>query len=243
MSGSFELSSTEYGVELGRLMENAKSQAFRFCISDRYSLSSEKELIENFSKSMLSTDVIKAHFVKEAELASRLVKNNVDLKIVQLVNIPLSDYIYYAIEKYRFMQSIGIKVYFIERYKFDHLQQPGGIQICDLDIIDDKVLLARYKTEGNQHTVSGGLLITENDIYSKYIKLKEEILKAAVPMDNFLDTLLEKRPVALTEHRCPKCGGEKALLLFFGVIRGDEEPLTMFKCTSCGAVSREGFSH
>ena len=43
-------------------------------------------------------------------------------------------------------------------------------------------------------------------------------------------------------HDCRKCGCDKAELMFYGIVRGDEVPLTMYKCVRCGTVEREGFA-
>jgi DNA-directed RNA polymerase subunit M/transcription elongation factor TFIIS len=44
------------------------------------------------------------------------------------------------------------------------------------------------------------------------------------------------------DHECQKCGFGKAQLLFYGIIVGDEAPLSMYKCLKCGSVVRDGFS-
>ena len=46
----------------------------------------------------------------------------------------------------------------------------------------------------------------------------------------------------VTEHTCSACGNEKATLLYFGIIVGDEAALCMYKCLKCGHVDREGYS-
>ena len=45
-----------------------------------------------------------------------------------------------------------------------------------------------------------------------------------------------------TPRACQKCGCEKAIITFYGVIIGDEQPLTLYKCVRCGTVEREGIS-
>ena len=45
-----------------------------------------------------------------------------------------------------------------------------------------------------------------------------------------------------TQHECQACGCDKAIITFYGVIYGDEQPLTMYKCIRCGTVEREGIS-
>lgn len=45
-----------------------------------------------------------------------------------------------------------------------------------------------------------------------------------------------------TEHECQKCGYNKAIITDVGVIIGDEQPVTLYRCIKCGKVEREGVS-
>jgi len=46
----------------------------------------------------------------------------------------------------------------------------------------------------------------------------------------------------ITERECRKCGYNKAIMTYIGIIIGDEQPLTLYKCVKCGHVEREGVS-
>ena len=47
----------------------------------------------------------------------------------------------------------------------------------------------------------------------------------------------------VAEHVCVKCGYGKATMTYIGVIRGDEEPVTLLKCLKCGNVERFGYAY
>jgi len=46
----------------------------------------------------------------------------------------------------------------------------------------------------------------------------------------------------LAEHECSKCGYDKAIMYYHGIVYGDEAPLVMYTCIKCGNVDREGVS-
>ena len=46
----------------------------------------------------------------------------------------------------------------------------------------------------------------------------------------------------VTERVCTECGYGKATMNYIGVIIGDEQPVTLYRCLKCGHVEREGVS-
>jgi DNA-directed RNA polymerase subunit M/transcription elongation factor TFIIS len=46
----------------------------------------------------------------------------------------------------------------------------------------------------------------------------------------------------ITEHACQKCGYNKAIMTYIGVVIGDEQPVTLYRCVKCQHVEREGVS-
>ncbi len=46
----------------------------------------------------------------------------------------------------------------------------------------------------------------------------------------------------ITERTCAACGCNKAIMTYIGVVIGDEQPVTLYRCVRCGKVEREGVS-
>lgn len=44
-----------------------------------------------------------------------------------------------------------------------------------------------------------------------------------------------------TEHECPVCNHNKAVVILHEMVRGDEGTTTIYRCINCGAVSKEGW--
>lgn len=52
-----------------------------------------------------------------------------------------------------------------------------------------------------------------------------------------------KKEMNVIEHTCPYCGNNKAILVYYGVTRGDEDPLEIYQCLKCKKFSREGWGY
>jgi DNA-directed RNA polymerase subunit M/transcription elongation factor TFIIS len=218
-----ELSGGEYAKEREALLSKAKKSVFELELRDWYWLKEEKELNDSYYKHLLAWKAsgigsIRAH----------------------VVTFPINEYITYESEYYKKLQEAGEKIFFLDRNRFDRIKQPSGIEICDFLAVDDVVLLTRYLPNQKMMNceIESGCLIREKDIVKKYTALKNSILEASVAMDAFLESAGMVK-LRITKHSCPKCDNEKAFLLFYGVVVGDEAPLIIYRCTRCGAVARE----
>ena len=47
----------------------------------------------------------------------------------------------------------------------------------------------------------------------------------------------------ITEHKCSVCGCNKSIEDFYGITKGDEDPLTFYICVRCGNTDRHGWSY
>ena len=54
--------------------------------------------------------------------------------------------------------------------------------------------------------------------------------------DNEIHIVTEENRFAVYDHKCEKCGYEKAQLIECGIWIGDEDSVMRFKCGKCGHV-------
>ncbi len=222
MADSRELSSSEYIKERESLLGSAKKEVFELELRDWYWLKNEKDINDSYYSHLSSW------------------KGKVKSTRAHVVSFPLNEYVTYQADYYKKLEDAGEEIYYIDRSKFDRLRQPSGIEICDFLYVDGTVLLTRYLPNQNlmKSEIENGLLVKDKDTVAKYAALKDTIIKSATPMDRFLESAGMVKP-KISAHTCPKCGNEDAFVLFYGVIRGDEAPLIIYKCTKCGHVDRE----
>jgi DNA-directed RNA polymerase subunit M/transcription elongation factor TFIIS len=51
-----------------------------------------------------------------------------------------------------------------------------------------------------------------------------------------------KKEASYVEHKCTKCGCDRAFVHYHGATRGDEDDLIFYTCVRCGSVEREGYA-
>ncbi len=45
-----------------------------------------------------------------------------------------------------------------------------------------------------------------------------------------------------SEHECPSCHHNKAVVVFHEMVKGDEGTTTIYRCINCGTTSKEGWA-
>ncbi len=53
-----------------------------------------------------------------------------------------------------------------------------------------------------------------------------------------IEVVEDKNPLAVYDHKCKKCGYDKAQLIEIGIWYSDEDDVVRYKCGRCGYVEK-----
>jgi hypothetical protein len=113
----------------------------------------------------------------------KIKKRGIKFRRVHIVELPLNPYLYFEIESYKISAQLGEEIFFVLKEDVDKIEKP--IEPQDLLIFDnEKVMLHYYDEAGNWQY---GALVEEPEEVKKYVKLKDQLIDIAIPMEKFLN--------------------------------------------------------
>lgn len=164
-------------MSFDELWKNFKKEAFRLELLQEYNVQEEEKAIEKF----LRGGKIKAQdFGNEwDEYLEGLLKRNVRAGRVHVVDLPLSDYIKFEFESYKFSQKWGEDIRIILREDYEKITD--GKEFKDFWLFDDETVLEfDYDTSGRW--LSGEIA---NEDIEKYVELKNKLLENSTKLNDF----------------------------------------------------------
>jgi hypothetical protein len=165
------------------LWSEAKVEIFRLELLNIYSIDYEIGAFNKYKQGK-PVDVFKevSGFNEWLSKAEQTVKRGVSIVDIQVLDLPMSDYIKFGI-KYGslFAEQKGEKFLFIERKNVSDLIKG----FSDYWMFDSStVMLMNYDSEG--HLLSRSNPIKRYSEVSRYLELKDKLLHIGIPMQKFL---------------------------------------------------------
>lgn len=169
-------------------IREAKGDVFKLDLLDEYNTSFEKPWRSFKKEGHVSADMLYRHIKEAYERAYEYRRKGICLRTVHVVSLPFSEYLKLEINDYKASQTMGEKIYLIERGKFAKIAKPKGIRLMDLLIVDEAVFLVKYADVRNNigGELIGSFLIDEPDKVEKYKEYEKRILRKALPLNRFL---------------------------------------------------------
>ena len=171
----------EFRKRFRKCWTESKHEIFRLQLLDTYLVDDEKEAFSDYKKGKAVSEITLPGDDEWLSLIEDTTKKGVKIIDMEVVSIPLSEYKRFVIPMMFSPNSKGQESLFVERKKI--AKQISGFQ--DYWMFDSKIVIPmNYDKEG--HFFGSGDIITEPDKIARYVKLKEELLKVATPMSEFL---------------------------------------------------------
>jgi hypothetical protein len=164
------------------LWREAKNEIFRLELLNVYKVASETEAFRRYMEGKPLNSLEAPGFKDWLSKIEDKTKNGVTIVDVQVLDLPMSDYLKFGITCASFLaEEKGEKFLFIERKNVSKLIR--GFQ--DYWMFDSKTVIPmNYDEEGS--FISKGKPISDQNEISDYLKLKDKLLKIGMPMREFL---------------------------------------------------------
>lgn len=175
-----------FGDDFAGLFDCFDTRAFRLETLDRYAAGYEEEAVRRF----LAGEPLDPGFIAPwLERLAAVTAAGRQMQRVHVVTEPLSDYLLYEMDGYRFTVDAGEDVRILPRPQARALHLPEQ----DFWLFDDgPVALMHYDQEG---TFLGAELIEEPDMVARYRRWRDAALQAATPYALYVAEHEELRPL------------------------------------------------
>ncbi len=164
------------------IWKNTRHEIFRLELLNTYLVDYEKEPFERYKRREKFNALEYPDFIEWLSNIEQKVKESVRIIDIQVLDLPMSEYLKFGISTGSiFAAEKGEEFLFIERDKVKDLI--FGFQ--DYWMFDSKIIISMdYDSEGR--FIKKEYPIVRDKNLSKYIDLKNELLKVAIPMNKFL---------------------------------------------------------
>ena len=113
----------------------------------------------------------------------KLKDGRVKFQRVHIVQVPLSEYLWYEIESYRISTELGEEILFVTQKEANNIDVP--VPLRDFLMFDDEtVILHNFTATGE---FQGSELLEGEDEVGAYVQLKQALLERGVPLEEFLE--------------------------------------------------------
>lgn len=164
------------------LWEAAKTEIFRLELLNTYNIDYEAEAFKRYKQGNPINSLEVPGFKDWLSKIEEKTKNGVSIIDVQVLDLPMSDYLKFGISSASFLaEERGEKFLFVERKYVSKLVT----NVPDYWMFDSKtVITMNYDSAGR--LISKGNPIDDRKEISKYLELKKKLLRAGIPMHEFL---------------------------------------------------------
>lgn len=160
------------------LWDAAKEEIFRLQLLNIYTVKAEEEEFKNFKEGVsMQMDQELAKWLDTLKIKKAAGVRNIN---VQVVDLPLTDYLKFEISCYPMQEDVGREIFIIDRKSASALV----LEFQDYWMFDRKnIVLMNYDVEGRFKNAT----FPEIDAIelAGYVRLKDELLKIAKPMREF----------------------------------------------------------
>lgn len=160
--------------------KQTKNSIFRLESFPKYKVPEDLEIFEKWKKGQ-------NQFGAKPDLWLQNIKATKELGIVmervRVVSLPISEYIRYEIDYWKFSIRNGENILFIGKEDFNEIKRLFNFKLKDFWFFDDKTLIIFYYDDGN---FIKECFIDDEKVIEGYKKLKYKLLEKALPMERFL---------------------------------------------------------
>ncbi|MEK6846213.1 MAG: DUF6879 family protein [Nanoarchaeota archaeon] len=110
----------------------------------------------------------------------------VRMQRVRVVSLPLSEYIKYEIDFWKYSIKNGEEILFLEDKKYRTAIQNIDFELRDFWMFDDKVSIIFHYDETGDFVKEEP--VADQRVIKKHLELKQKMLQLAIPMGEFLKT-------------------------------------------------------
>lgn len=166
--------------EIMNFFNNAKKEWFRLQLLNEYVVEQEKDAFLAYKRGE------RPRSSKGSESWRKFIEdktnNGIKYITIHVVDLPISEYMGFGIQTvYEVTKLIGQEVFFVERSKVKSLI--SGVK--DYWMFDNNtVIYADY--DESSHFIEFKNPIYQKDVVTTLVTLKEELLKKAIPLDEFI---------------------------------------------------------
>lgn len=161
------------------LWNNVKKEVFRLGLLDEYNIDEEREFFDAYKQGKIIRSESLETFLTEIK---RKHKNGIRMIWLQVVSLPLSDYLRFAIDgSYLQAQKQGVEFFMVTR---DEVKELIG-NVTDYWLFDNSVVLPMKYDDSGRFLGEGNPALDKEEV-RKYLVVKEGLLSAAVPLTKFL---------------------------------------------------------
>lgn len=166
-----------------RLWDRSKSEIFRLQLLNAYWEDTKTDAFGEFMQGIPPDPMKNSGFKEYREGIAKKKIDGVRIINMQVLDLPISDALKFGIAFLRLSEESGQKSLFVERKNVADLVK--GFR--DFYMFDSKIVLnVIYDKDVEGRYLGTEKPITDPEEVSAYIKLRDGLVKAAVPMDDFL---------------------------------------------------------
>lgn len=167
---------------------NAKNSIFRMEGRPEYKIPGEEGLIAKWKKGELDISG-NANWQKWIASLKKAAAKGIAVKRVRVAPKTINSYIRFEIDLWqKYSTKCGEQFFFIDAADYKAIANGCGFDPKDFWLFDDTSLLMMNYTPAGQF--SGDIQITDTGMISRYRELKEKLLKASQPMNDFVKKYL-----------------------------------------------------
>ena len=172
-------------MDLNYLFKNFKKEAFRLELLKTYCVEEEQESFQKFKKGITFIDYNMDEFCK---FIARMIKEGKSLLRIHIIPNKLNNYLRFEIQTAYIPQlKSGSRIYLLDKQTYSKILKENfdnKFKPIDFWLFDDKHLVEMfYGPNGN---FIKEIFIKNKDMFSNYLKLKETLLKVAIPLDKWI---------------------------------------------------------
>ena len=160
--------------------KNVTKGIFRLESIPTYKVPSDLTLFKRWQQGKL--DMVKAGegWLKRLQLTSA---KGIKIERVRIVPLPLSRYLRYEIDFWKYSQKLGEKIFFLESKEYGKIIRTLSFRPIDFWMFDDETLILFHYKKGNLVREE---FISDKKIINEYKNLKNKLLWKAISIKKFL---------------------------------------------------------
>jgi len=161
--------------------KNSRKAIFRLEIIPEYNVPEDVILFENGKQGKFEFDADARKWLHNLKSTK---ERNVNIQRVRVVPLPFPEYIKYEIEFWKHSIPNGEEIFFLESKEYENIIKNLDFEPKDFWLFDDEILIIFHYDETGNFVKEK--LISNEEMIKKHAELKKELLKRAIPMEEFL---------------------------------------------------------
>ena len=166
-----------------RLMNSAwkrtNKNIFRLETLQKYNVQEDLILFQKWKKNKLDVNSVFSAWFKNLKKTKQ---KGVKIQRVRVASLPISEYLKYEIDIWKYSQRYGEQIYFLDVKNFNRIKKQVDFKIEDFWMFDDEKIVLFHYRKGNLIKEE----LVSKDKIKNYKDLKNMLLKHVVPMSYFI---------------------------------------------------------